>query len=327
MRNLCVAHLSKSGAGPLPSAPALLSSGPNGEILFLDTCQRWLWVFSSKSERACSHFSQLEVFRGEEAYRFLLSVATGLESRLQGETNIFGQIKEAWGNQVSHHGWMQKLFEDTKEIRSLYLNSLGRPSYGKLVAEFLKQHPSDKGTILILGAGDIAKSVVPELNANPHLSLSLWNRSPEKAERLRDELNMNRSLQAPSCQGAPAIQISNDQLDQAWKEASHVLICIPFESRDDLHRISLWNSRELSAGGAVLHLGGFKSQSGPWQAEADFYALDDLFSLQTENDTDVGQQRLKQLARARRACIEKAKLRVLGSSLSHGWEDLAAFAF
>src|SRR4051794_35162047 len=61
----------------------------------VDTCQRSLWVFNS--EAYCpSEIRGAEVYKGQEAYRFLLQVATGLASEVVGETDIFGQIKEAW---------------------------------------------------------------------------------------------------------------------------------------------------------------------------------------------------------------------------------------
>jgi hypothetical protein len=49
--------------------------------------------------------------------------------------------------------------------------------------------------------------------------------------------------------------------------------------------------------------------------------LFEMLRVQTE-------QRSQQVARARRACGEKAVLRSLGNSATvpHGWEDLAAFA-
>ena len=39
-----------------------------------------------------------ELYQGADAYGFLLRLASGLESEIAGETEIFGQIKEAWIN-------------------------------------------------------------------------------------------------------------------------------------------------------------------------------------------------------------------------------------
>src|SRR5690349_14295498 len=97
------------------------------EAFHIDTCQRTIWV---TQQDKIEHFPQTgaEIFQGQQAYQFLLRVACGLESRVIGETDIFGQLKEAWKkysksrNRLSTQllPWIQRIFEDTKEIRSLY---------------------------------------------------------------------------------------------------------------------------------------------------------------------------------------------------------------
>ena len=87
----------------------------------------------------------LEHFAGTAAYAFLLRFACGLESKLVAETEIFGQIKQAWrdfseassgvARQLSP--WMQLLFQDAKAIRAQYLANLGSASYGSQVRRLL----------------------------------------------------------------------------------------------------------------------------------------------------------------------------------------------
>src|SRR5216110_520590 len=73
-----------------------------------------------------------ELRTGAAAYGFLLQLACGLESEIAGETEILGQVKQNWrnfetaGSEAARlRPWMQRLLQDTKEIRSEYVVSLG----------------------------------------------------------------------------------------------------------------------------------------------------------------------------------------------------------
>lgn len=298
------------------------------QVFQLNTCQRSLWVY--RSTQANDWVSETlrsltpHVHSGESAYRLLLSVACGLESQILGETNIFGQLKEAWehfsvrfSGQSPRSGLapiFQKLFEDTKDIRSQYLRNSGGTSYGALVRKILHQVQSP---ILILGAGDIAQTVAPWL-----LDHELWlmNRDSERLaafhEKLSDHPNARLRI------------IQKDEESRALIEASHLVICIPFDSEGDSERIRLWNQgaqdRALRCdSSSVVHLSGPRSQAGAWNSLSNFYCLDDLFALQESQ----GESIMMQIGQARKACADRAKLRALGTSLSiaHGWEYLAAF--
>lgn len=255
----------------------------------------------------------LEVFEGVDAYRFLLRVATGLESQIVGETDIFGQLKEAWRKCADGFDTgilMQKLFEDTKDIRSRYLQNLGGASYGSLVRMMLRQSP---GPTLVVGAGQLAQSVAPFL-----LDQEIWllNRSSEKLQDLYASL----ILQGQGDQKPRIRIISKDEEAMAWQEAAAVVVCIPFDTVCDAERVSLRDGHA----GPVIHLGGHREEAGVWKALPNFQALDDLFALKKAQ----GDVRMTQVQQAARACDEKAKLRALGASITipHGWEDLAVFA-
>src|SRR4051812_21261270 len=68
-------------------------------IFRLDSCLRCLWVLDRETleaEVGADRIPCAEVLSGPEAYAFLVRIACGLESRIVGETDIFGQFKEAW---------------------------------------------------------------------------------------------------------------------------------------------------------------------------------------------------------------------------------------
>src|ERR1017187_9026734 len=121
------------------AATAAAPEADCGQDLFqIDTCQRRVAVMfgSEKLDTARRQFpadGALEHFEGAGAYAFLLRFCCGLESKLVAESEIFGQIKQAWRD-FSGRGsplakqlspWIQPLFQDAKEIRAQYLGSLG----------------------------------------------------------------------------------------------------------------------------------------------------------------------------------------------------------
>ncbi len=312
---------------------------------YLGTCQRKVWVTSSALfEGATAGFeSTVEILEGVDGYRFLLRVATGLESQVKGETDIFGQLKEAWkvyaasanamdaglsaelSPELSPHlsPWFQRLFEDTKEIRSQHLRNAGSDSYGSLVRKLLRKYAGagPEEPILLIGAGQIAQSVAPWLVPQ---EVWIWNRSREAAEALKAQLLVKSGGRAR----VRVLTTSEEELE-GWKRAAHAVVCIPADELGDAHRLASWSagSAESPHPRALIHLGGVRSQVADWTKLDHFFALDDLFALQREQN-DV---RSDLFVRAERACDEKARLRSLAGSaagslsLPHGWEDLALF--
>ncbi|MBU6155134.1 MAG: hypothetical protein KGP28_12595, partial [Bdellovibrionales bacterium] len=117
-------------------------------------------------------------FRGVEAYEFLLRFASGLESEIKGETDVFGQLKTAIKTfteefpESDEQNLFSKIFEDTKEIRAQYLQGIGGNTYGALARRLLNPTPGSR--VLILGAGQISKSVAPYFADS---RLTLFNRT------------------------------------------------------------------------------------------------------------------------------------------------------
>ncbi len=325
LKGLFVAHLSKDQAKDLD--PSLKK---NENAFYMETCQRWIWIFSASCPpESIFGLEGIEIFRGREAYTFLLKLATGLESKVLGETDIFGQLKTAWYQSVRSREasknrrnlelgpWMQRIFEDTKEIRTRYLQNLGGASYGSLVRKFIKERIgcSDE-PIFLIGAGQLAQSVAPYLLDS---GLWIWNRDRARLlqfhQQLLDRYPVAREIMPPTWV---------EEEIQGWEKAAHIVICVPMdEKRDPLRRE--WFQRFKSAKiRSIVHLGALEEQCKEWKSLDQFYCLSDLFVFQKS----IGNIRSVQIAQAHRACDERAKLRDLGASLSicHGWEDLASFA-
>ncbi len=306
------------------------SAGPLQSACGISTCLREVRVAALPADLhptpADCAAEGFERFRGVDAYRFMLLLACGLESEIAGETEILGQIKEAWREHESADAqsapalrpWMQRLLQDTKEIRSEFVTGLGSATYGSLVRRLLGADST--GPTLLLGAGQLAESVLPYLDAG---NVLLWNRHGDRARAL---LAKQRGA------AAQRIQIVDDTEDAelaAWREARNVVICIPADPARDALRAHAWQHRRThGTDGRLLHLGIESAAGTAWEGITNLSTLRDLFALR---DTQAS-QREALLARARRACADKAQLARLddadGSrpgSANHGWEDLAVF--
>jgi hypothetical protein len=299
---------------------------PGLDWFAIDTCQRRVAVVSGAEAAALARQEfpvdgALESFEGADAYAFLLRFAGGLESKLVAETEIFGQIKQAW-REFSERGsplarqlspWVQLLFQDAKAVRAQHLGNLGSASYGSQTRRLLGDE-ADGGPTLLIGAGQLAQSIAPWLTGS---ELWLWNRTSERALELAREL-AKRDPARP-------VRVIEGELDAelaAWRGARNVIVCVPGDPPRDAARVAARRERDERAG-RVIHLGLGADGAAPWNELPEIVSLGALFDmLQAQSEL-----RRRQIERARRACLEKALLRSLGANSSHphSWEDLAAF--
>lgn len=272
-----------------------------------------------------AHAAGYELHTGASAYRFLLQLACGLESEIAGETEILGQVKQAWRDCEIQGGdgpkqlrpWMQRLLQDTKEIRSEYVVGLGSTTYGSLVRRLLGG--AAQGPTLLLGAGQLAETILPFLDTGEVL---VWNRSQARASEM---LSRQRAAQI---QGRVHLLDSTPAAEEAaWQRARDVILCIPADAERDAERVN-WRLRQPSHDGLVLHLGIDSAAGTPWSRLAHVATLRDLFGLR---DSQASQRELL-LGKARKACADKAQLARLddadgsrAGNSNHGWEDLAVF--
>lgn len=300
------------------------------EPLVLGTCLREVRIAMQPADTqpstGAADMAGYERHVGAEAYRFLLQLASGLESEIAGETEILGQIKQAWRDFETAkpetarelRPWVQRLLQDTKEIRSEYVVSLGSATYGSLVRRLLGG--TLKGPTLLLGAGQLAETILPFLDTGEVL---VWNRSRERGEGM-----LARQRVAQTQGRVHLLDSDTASEDAAWRRAHDVVICIPADAARDARRVQLWHHHGGTTGGRVLHLGINGTDGTAWAGVPRLATLQELFGLR---DTQAG-QREAQLARARRACMAKAQLARLddadgsrAGNSNHGWEDLAVF--
>jgi glutamyl-tRNA reductase len=139
---------------------------------------------------------RLYVKRNGEAARHLLAVASGLESMVLGEPEILGQVKAAaaLAEAMGAEGpVLKRLLRSAttagKRARLETAITAGAVSLGYAIVELTRQIFSglDDCRVLLIGAGDIARSVARPLVERGARELRVANRSIERARLFHEE--------------------------------------------------------------------------------------------------------------------------------------------
>src|SRR5712691_7492083 len=156
-------------------------------ISFLNRIENASVITAAESERELA--PTVEIYRGEESYRFLLKVICGLNSPLVGETAVLGQFREfvahakfpntSWGRTLRQV--TSNLLVDAKRVRHDHLQGLGSQSYGSLVRHHVARMPM----VALLGGGQLAKEILPWLIGKT--KVRLFYRNQARAEELFNE--------------------------------------------------------------------------------------------------------------------------------------------
>jgi glutamyl-tRNA reductase len=127
---------------------------------------------------------------GVDAARHLFRVAAGLDSMVLGETEIIGQIKNAY--EIARTAGLtgrvlnrlfQKAFQATKEIRTRTGIGRGAVSVKSAAVELIGRTFGDDFSppIMVIGAGEMAESCVRSLAKKGARSILISNRSFDRA--------------------------------------------------------------------------------------------------------------------------------------------------
>jgi glutamyl-tRNA reductase len=199
-------------------------AGPLSEVVLLSTCNRVeIYGVTTSAHGVVERlFQQLApsgddltphiyVKEGADAVRHLFSVAGGLDSMVLGETEITGQVKQAYqaAQAASLTGRVtnrlfQTALQTAKEIRSQTSIGRGATSVGSVAVELAErifdQDLSAK-TVMIIGAGKMGEACVRHLAKKGARSVIVANRSAEPAQALAAEfggraVTMERCLHA-----------------------------------------------------------------------------------------------------------------------------------
>lgn len=161
----------------------------------LDAPERVKAWLAARAGRNVDGYAYLH--HGAEAVRHLFRVAAGLDSWIVGETEILGQVKTAYsGAQAAKTAGrvtnivFQKAIGAGKAVRSGTRIALGLRSIGGAAAILARKLFGADGArhVTVFGAGQMARTAAEHLIAKGVDSLTVANRTYEKAVELADAL-------------------------------------------------------------------------------------------------------------------------------------------
>ena len=247
------------------------------EVVLLSTCNRveiygvaskvngnvhGLFRHLSASGRDFSPY--LYIREGDEAVRHLFSVAGGLDSMVLGETEITGQLKNAY--QVAHESKLtgrvlnrafQTALQTAKEIRTTTQIGRGATSVGSVAVELAgKIFGGDlsQKTVMIVGAGKMGEACVRHLSKKAARSVLVSNRSFDRAQTLASEFG-GRAIRFDDCfkamteadivvssTGCPEIVLHREQIDGVMSARRNrplflIDIAVPRDIDPDVQRL------------------------------------------------------------------------------------------
>jgi glutamyl-tRNA reductase len=248
----------------------------------------------------------VEVFRGQQAYGFLLEVICGLNSPIVGETAVMGQFKSflqdakfpnnSWGNFMRQLA--TNLLMDAKRVRTAHLQGLGSQSYGSLV----RQHVKGMSEVAVLGSGKLAREILPWLIGKT--KVRVFCRNLERARQLVQEF--------------PEIELREySEVDAGWDQAeAGLVVAAPLKAED----VAGWSRSQHVSFTKCLDLRG-EALTDPINLQTVLIPLHELFNAlraeleRLEGQVEAARDEIKLLV-ARQT--QQAQFRPFG------WEDLCA---
>ena len=189
---------------------ALRESGIASEAAILSTCNR-VEIYTATPLAPETAFAELKKFLvaqhafegalGAELYalaephslQHLFKVASGLDSMVIGETEIFGQLKDAYELARAHQHTgarlnkaFQRAFNTAKHIRTATNIQRGSVSVMSAAVELAEKIFSSlaEHEVLVIGAGETSEKTARALQSRGVKKITVTNRSPERAAAL-----------------------------------------------------------------------------------------------------------------------------------------------
>jgi glutamyl-tRNA reductase len=195
--------------------PNFLAINGLEEVVYLSTCNR-VEVIASIAEdgnalKDLSNFLAMSggltsseaagcfyEYRNEEAVRHIFRVASSLDSLVMGETQILGQVKEAYREALAQYATgvvlnrlMHCSFRAAKRVRSETGIAINPVSVSHAAVELAKKifGSLDGKKILLIGAGEMAELTGTQLVERGAQSIIVANRSLAQAELLAEKFH------------------------------------------------------------------------------------------------------------------------------------------
>ncbi len=191
----------------------LLAASPLHETVILSTCNRvevyaladnvgeaarsvreFLHDHHRLTDRMDAHFYE---HRDDSCVQHLLEVACGLDSMVLGETEIFGQVKDAYSvaqvagtTGVVLNRVFQKAFSAAKHIRSTTAITRGSTSVGTVAVDLAEKIFGKLGkcVVMVIGTGQMSEATARALQSRGAGAILVCSRTNERAEALAAQL-------------------------------------------------------------------------------------------------------------------------------------------
>lgn len=163
-------------------------------MLILNTCQRLeCWGFGEPTADGVSVKTQ---FASAEAFERLARIAAGLESRILGELEILGQVRESYkqfrGDGGQTHTKLDRIFQDAlslaRKARRESQIDQNLTSLGALASREMMARVPATSPVAVIGSGSIAASVARYLAQRGEYPVRVSSRCPENALSLAAEI-------------------------------------------------------------------------------------------------------------------------------------------
>jgi len=203
--------------------------------------------------------SHLYVKEGAEAVQHLFSVASGLDSMVIGETEITGQVKQAYlaAQEAKLTGRItnrlfQTALQAAKEIRTQTGIGRGATSVGSVAVELAERifdRDLSEKTVMIIGAGKMGEACVRHLAKKGAHSVLVSNRSYDRALNLANEFG-GRAVRFDECLQALAeadIVVSSTGSPQTILHKADVAAAVARRRNRPLFLIDIAVPRDIDA--------------------------------------------------------------------------------
>ncbi len=184
---------------------ALIEDGLVSEIVTLSTCNRVEHYFvtelavESVTNKLfnCDIPKDLYILENSEASHHLFRVVSGLDSEIVGENEILGQVKKAYflaqENDLTAkqlNVLFQKAISVGKRVRTVTDISKCSVSTDGIILDKIKKRYRQLSeiTVLLIGAGDISRSIAMSLHKKGVRNILISNRSQERGTLLAQEM-------------------------------------------------------------------------------------------------------------------------------------------
>ena len=180
--------------------------------MVLSTCHRYEWLIISKpfskqhfiqwladKHALCAHALEKICYlhHHQQAIEHLIRTASGLDSMILGDPQIFGQLKQALSIALAQKPWPSMLIQLFNQVFSAAKQIRHKTNIGQYpitipytIFQLTGQIFDLQSTcpILCVGAGEIMQAILPYLHAKGCSDFIMLNRSPQHAQKLAEQV-------------------------------------------------------------------------------------------------------------------------------------------